>query len=174
MFCEFFLRALESGKADGEAALAGGAKDGVTTLLEAFNWASHQTGQWISRQREDEEHNWVVTGKESVAIFKKLFDGADGEIGARKLSGESDANAEDPILALATPTDGETAHAWAHRRVINEHAILEDAGKENGVAALSNAKGYEPVPLGKSGDQGNLASRTVLGQSSLRNAEKRP
>ena len=48
VLAEFFLRALETGAADGEGAAAK-TRDGRVTLLEALNWASYQTALWISR-----------------------------------------------------------------------------------------------------------------------------
>ena len=170
VFAEFFLRALESGRADGE----GGAKDGAVTMLEAYNWATHQAALWICRQVGQEDGTWRVDGKESVEVFRKLFDGPDGPItpggqradGSRKLSADSDASKVDENVAIVVPPDlkPNTSQYWANRRVVNEHAQLEDSGQEAGVCALRGESGYEPVSPVKPGDHGHLSARVVLGK----------
>jgi hypothetical protein len=206
VFCEFFLAGLETGKAHGASALpqtpgapvaaaAGAAKAGPVTLLEAFNWASYQSAQWISRQQIDDDGNWVVKGKETVALFKKLYTGDEGEAGARKMSDESDAAGPDAVVDLANPKDVQTAKVWDHRRIINEHATLDDASglaagngaapgpqaapgeaKDSeefvGATALDIDAGYKPVSAGKAGEQGNLAAGTVLGKCDRMGTDK--
>ena len=177
VFAEFFLRGLESGRADGEGAPLAGAKDGKVTLLEAYNWASHQTALWICRQVAQKDGTWSIQGKESVEIFKKLFDGPEGVItpggmradGSRKLSEDSDASKPDEIVPLVVPADikPSTAEAWEGRRLVNEHAQLEDCGKESGAIALRGEKGYEPVPMGAAEEEGSLAARVLLGRPTL-------
>jgi hypothetical protein len=184
VFCEFFLAGLETGKARDALAAGAATNSGPVTLLEAFNWASYQTAQWISRQQVDPDGSWIVKGKETVALFKKLCEGDEGDPGAQKLSDASDATGSDAIVDLASPKDKVIARTWDNRRIINEHAMLDDAsglaapaaGKEPasasatdgeefvGVMALDIDAGYKPVPAGKAGEQGNLAARTVLGK----------
>ncbi len=175
-FAEFFLRGMESGRADGE----GGAKDGTVTLLEAYNWAAHETALWISRQVE-KEGEWKVDGKESVEIFHKLYDGPEGPVtpggmradGSRQLSAESDASKADEAVTLVVPADlkPNTAEYWKGRRVVNEHAQLEDLGKSEGISALRGETGYEAIG-GKLDEEGALASRIVLGKAAKLGASK--
>jgi hypothetical protein len=183
VFPEFFLRALESNRADGEGAPAAGAKNGATTLLEAYNWSAHQTALWITRQVGNKDGTWTVNGKESVEIFKKLFDGPDTRAttggmrtdGSRKLSAESDAMKPDEPVTLVVPPDlkPNAAEEWAGRRVVNEHAQLEDAGLEDSISALRGEKGYDPIPIGKRGEQGARAARVIFGKPAFLQAPEK-
>ncbi|MFB3891843.1 MAG: hypothetical protein ACE15C_07450 [Phycisphaerae bacterium] len=157
VFAEFFLRGMESGRADAD-------KNGTVTLLEAYNWAAYQTALWISRQTATEDKTWVVDGKESVEIFKKLCSGAEGQGGARTLDPSSDATKEDAIVDVILPSDRADAKAWGDRRIIIEHAMVEDLGLETGVSALRGEKGHDPVAPAKAGEEGFLAGQTVLGK----------
>jgi hypothetical protein len=168
-FAEFFLRGIESNRADGE----GGAKDGVVTLLEAYNWATHQTALWIMRQVGNKEGTWTVNGKESVEIFHKLYDGpeSNGPLsndGSRKLSAESDGTKPDDVVPLVVPPDlkPNTAQDWKGRRIVNEHAQVEDLGQESGLSALRGEQGYDPIVVGKD-EEGAKAARVVLGRPEL-------
>ena len=164
VYAEFFLRGLESGRADGEGAPAAGAKDGTVTILEAYNWGACQTAYWILRQKAEGEV-WKLDGKESVEIFKKLYVGAARQTGTRKLSAESDGTNPDKIPSTL-PTGGPPDMSLSGRRLVLEHAMLEDCGEERGVSALRE-KGYEPVEGVKEGEPGCLARRTVIGKAEL-------
>lgn len=160
VFPEFFLRGLESGRADGEGAPAAGAKDGCLTLLEAYNWATHQAALWVSRLRQLEGGQWRLDGKESVEIFERLYAG-----GPFRLDSASDRGKPDETVALV-PENGKISEAWLARRVLSEHATLEDCGEEMGAAAVRD-EGYEPLAGTKPGEPGSLARRTVLGRPAL-------
>jgi hypothetical protein len=177
VFAEFFLRALEGNRADGEGT---GTKDNQTSLLEAFNWAAHQTAQFIMRQVGTEDGAWTLHGKESVEIFRKLYDAPPGaestapappvsNDGSRRLSPDSDASKPDQPVPLVLPQDlkPNAAAEWNKRRITNEQAHLEDAGLEEGVTPLRGEKGYDPIPVGKEGEPGNRAARTLLGRPEL-------
>lgn len=159
VYAEFFLRGLESRRADGE----GAAKDGTITLLEAYNWAARETCYWILRQTAV-ENAWKLDGRESVAIFKKLYEGGKDQTGTRRLSPDSDASIPDPT-PTTLPAGGKPDPALMGRRIILEHAILEDCGQEMGVSAWRDK--YEPIRPDKEGDPGDLAGRTVLGEARL-------
>ena len=164
VLAEFFLRAIESKRADGEGAPAAGRKDGVVTALEAYNWATHETALWIMRIRAAGD-GWRLSGKESVEIFEKLYVGPDDAPGARKLARGSDRNVPDPIVVIK-PQDGLVDSSWRGRRVLSEHSTLEDCGEETGVSAI-RSEGYEPLAGKKVGDPGYLAGRVVIGKAEL-------
>jgi hypothetical protein len=126
------------------------------------------------RQVQNEDGTWTVTGKESVEIFRKLYDGPEptGPVsndGSRKLSADSSAAKPDEPVPLVLPPDlkPNEAEPWRGRRVVNEHAQLEDAGLEEGVSALRGERGYDPIAVGKQGEQGGRAGRVVLGRPEL-------
>ena len=163
VLAEFFLKALETGAADGEGA-PGKAKDGVVSLLEALNGSSYQTALFISRQRANpEDGTWDVTGKESVALFKKLYSGTGTEEGVRAIAAGSDASAADAVVEIVPPTEAGAARAWGGRRLVDEHATLEDAGLESGLTPLTT-KGYVPIVPAKPDSEGALAAKTILGR----------
>jgi hypothetical protein len=164
IFAEFFLRGLESKRADT-------ANKGTITLLEAFNWSAQQTVQWIGRWTESEgggegsspndPTTWKASGKETVEIFEKLYAGDP----MRKLDPTSNRTAAD-VDGPLEPPGGQVTDDWALRRVVDEHAVLEDCGQGIGVAEMSE-KGVQPILGQKPGDPGYLAGLTVLGQPGL-------
>jgi hypothetical protein len=159
VFGEFFLRALESGRADGDS---GGPKDGVVDCLEAFTWASRETVRWIARLRYNSEAgHWRIDGRDSVAVFEHLFSGISGVPGSRKLDPESDRNAADAVPVIQPP-DGVIDATWSGRRMIDEHAVLEDCGVAEAVSGLS-ATGFTVFPANEPLQPGWLARRTVIG-----------
>ena len=164
VLAEFFLRGLESARADGEGAPSAGARDGTITLLEAFNWATRQAALWTVRQTSAAD-GWIVEGRESIGVFKTLNTGPEGEPAVRKLSPASKPVDDDPDLPLR-PTNGVIDEYWRGRRIVAEHAVLEDCGEEVGVAAL-RADGYLPLNGAEPGEPGHLARRVVLGRPGL-------
>ena len=158
VYAEFFLRGLESKRADA-------AKKGTITLLDAYNWATTQTALWIVRwvqtsdPKEIDFTTWKASGKETVEIFEKLYSGVPN----RKLDPASDRNAEDAVHPLVPP-DGQVTGDWPGRRAVDEHALLEDCGEGIGVSAIGD-KGLQPILGLKPGDPGYLAGHTVLGQA---------
>jgi hypothetical protein len=178
VYAEFFLRGLESKRADGEGSTTSqpaGKKDGAITLLEAYNWAVIQNAQWIVRQSTKVgEKVWAVDGKESVEIFKKLYEGQEGQEGARALASDSSASKTDEIIDIIPP-QGEESPFWLGRRIVTEHAVLEDCGEETPACALNDdaaVKGYAPLSGKTEREPGHLARRVVLGQPELLPEEK--
>lgn len=160
VFGEFLLRAFEDGRADGHA---GGAKDKAVDCLEAFTWAARESVHWIARLRHNREAGtWRVDGKESVAVFERLFGGFADIPGARRLDPASDRNAADAV-PLLQPPDGKLDATWDGRRMIDEHAMLEDCGVAEGVPAMGPA-GLTAFPAAEQLQPGWLARRTVLGR----------
>jgi len=145
VFAEFFLRGLESGQ-------------GGTTVLEAFNWAARQTPLWIARWSLTESGKWKASGRETIEIFTKLYAGVPGRV----LDPASDPKPEDAPVELY-PANGEVTAEWGKRRVVDEHALLEDCGFDIGVAVLGDS-GIQPIIGAKENDPGYLAGKTVLGK----------
>lgn len=159
-FGEFLLRAYEGGRADGDG---GGPKDGAIDCLEAFTWATRESVHWIARLRYNAEAgHWRVDGRESVAVFEHLFAGIAGVPGARRLDPASDRNAADKVPEIQ-PADGVITAAWDGRRMIDEHAMLEDCGVAEGVPGLGPS-GFTAFPASERLQPGWLARRTILGQ----------
>jgi len=163
VFTEFFLRGLESKRADTE-------KSGTINMLEAYNWAAQQTVLWIARWQQTgadapdaatSPTTWKASGKETIEIFEKLY----ANVASRKLDPSSDRNAEDAVVELSPP-DGQVTDEWKGRRVIDEHAMLEDSGQEIGVSVIGE-KGFQPILGAKAGDPGYVAAHTVLGKPAI-------
>jgi len=171
VFPEFFLRGLESKRADGEGAPAAGAKDGRVTVLEAFNWAAREAALWIVRIRKAGVA-WKVDGKESVEVFEKLYRDPPGTAGTQKLASGSDRSAPDAPVTIKPP-GGKIDSTWVGRRVLSEHAVLEDCGEKNGVSAIGD-KGYEPLSGARPGEPGSLARRVCIGSADLLPAANNP
>ncbi len=179
VYAEFFLRGLESKRCDGEGAPAAGRKDGTLTLLEAYNWSTYQTALWIARIRAVElkavssklmivveEKGWNVDGRESVEIFKKLCVAAPGTPGSRILGAGSRGDIDDPVVPLRATEQYDSS--LSQRRMITEHACLEDCGQKTPVTALAaEQKDYEPLAGTKDDEPGRLARRVVLGRGGL-------
>lgn len=163
VFAEFFLRGMESKRADGEGAPKAGKKDNVVTLLEAFNWASNQTAHWIRRIRSLGEEKWQIDGKESIEIFKKLYVSNNKEPGSKVLA-KSNADVKDPMFPLTSV--GVDRQKILGLRIITENAMLEDAGEQEGLTAVRTGK-YLPLEGTKNGEPGTLARKTVLGKPGL-------
>lgn len=162
VFAEFLLRGLESGTADGAG---GGPADGTVTVLEAFHWAALETPRWIRRIRRDgDADEWLVSGRDSVALFGALCEAPPGSAGGRRLSPRSRADIPDPDVPLATPA--KDVATFAGTRLVGEHAVLEDAGTPVGTAALQGAE-FRPLSGMAPGEPGARARRVVLGRPEL-------
>jgi hypothetical protein len=204
VLAEFFLQAIETGRADGEGAPKAGRKDDAITLLEAYNWSTFQVAQFIGRQKAPYERrmegvfprgDWIVDGRESVRLFKKLYDGDQDEPGSAALAPESRDDIPDPIVELKPPEGRPTVEKWDARRVLGEHATLEDCGRRVGASALTpwvrpekqggdasqgreddydpDDGGYAPLAGRRPGEPGYLARQIVLGRPG-RHKEKKP
>lgn len=160
VFAEFFLRGLESKRADGEAAPKGGKKDGIVTILEAFNWASFRTAAWIRRIRSLEQDKWQIDGKESIEIFKKLYV-SNKKVQGSKVLAKSNADVKDPMFPLTNV--GVDRKVILGLRIITENAMLEDAGELEGLPAVRTGK-YLPLDGVTQDEPGALARKTILGK----------
>jgi len=166
VFAEFFLRGIETERADGEGTPTAGVLDKTITLLEACNWAANQTAMWIVRQKTTEE-GWRVDGRETAEAFKKLYVGKPGEPATRKLSPASGVDKPDEPVRLR-PEGGTIDGYWRGRRIVAEHATLEDCGEDKGATPLGS-EGYRPLAGTRPGEPGWLARRVVLGRPALLN-----
>lgn len=164
VYAEFFLNGLESKRADGEAAPKGGKKDGTVTLLEAYNWAANETACWIRRIRSEENEKWRVDGRESIELFKKLYVSNDKAQGSKVLDAKSNPEVKDPIYPF--DKTGVDRKVILGLRIITETAMLEDAGKKEGICAVRTGK-YQPLTGVKEEEPGALARHTVLGKPGL-------
>jgi len=151
VFPEFFLRGLESKRAADPT--------GAVTVLSAYNWAAQQTALWIARWESSGTNIWKASGQETVAIFEKLYAG----VPMRLLDPASDRTAADAVVALQPP-NGEVTAEWRARRVVDEHALLEDCGQPVGVSVIGD-KGFQPITGQKPPEPGHLARRITLGRA---------
>jgi len=208
---EFLLMALETGKADGNGAAHGAGKaDGAVTVLEAYHWSVRELVYWFHRQKKSKAGDVVVKGSESVRLFKKLHGGPlnDGRsdknlpVGVMALSKDSDADSPDGPGELAPPYGAPAESSlfdeksggsdlnlfgpehWGGRRMVSEHALLEDCGVAPGVCALrawatldtrwdetakppSSDDAWDWINGQNEGSAGHLAGRTVIGRPAL-------
>jgi hypothetical protein len=165
VFAEFFLRGLETGGAAGAGTGGTNPTAGTVTLLDAFHYAALETPRWIRRIRKDgDADEWLVSGRDAVALFQALCEAPPQTAGGRRLSPRSRADAPDPDVPLATPA--RDLSTFAGVRVVGEHAVLEDAGTSIGTAALQGAE-FRPLTGTAAGEPGARARRVVLGRAEL-------
>lgn len=157
-FAEFFLLALEGKITNSATRPAESQSPSSRSLLSVFNMASHEYAQWITRQRQT-EGGWVVEGRQSRAIFERLY-GGESTPASRKPDPNAPPAGEDVVLPLTPSVD---AAFWTGRRLVTEQPLLEDAGGAEGVAALGG-EGYKPVQPSSPEGAGALAQSTVLGK----------
>ncbi len=124
-FAEFVLQELENQPA--------------SPLLDVYNRATRRFAQWTVRQKLGPDGGWIVEGRESAAIFRKLYDAPDVPVD-RKFSpspASSDEDAADPpLLAEASPH-------WSSRRVITENPSIADTDGPSKSALTP--QGFTPV-----------------------------
>ena len=155
-FAEFLVRGFEEKRADAN-------HDGAVDLLEAYVYAARETANWYHRQEllDPKTKVWEVHGKETRALWKKLYAGT-----AQKLKDPADQNDPDE-----EPEFGDFGPKWHNRRILTEHAQLKDL---EGEEAFSLWKPYEfeKPPAAGPGQLGNWAKRTVLGRPAPANQDE--
>jgi hypothetical protein len=181
-FAEFFLQALETGAGDDGSSPADGVKDRPQSLLATYNWAVLHTAEWIVRQRlapsadptQPRGHTpgWIVEGKQSAEIFKKLYSGPD--VPAER-SFVPSPESEQPDAAVQSLV-ANNEEWWSGRRSITEMPVLEDLGPGKAAAAGKGSsalgvKGYRPLKGTAPTETGFLARQIVLGNPQLLPAE---
>ena len=176
-FAEFFLRGLETGRADRNG-------DKAVDMLEAYAYAARETVNFYHRQYlvpkpdlgkdvkpDPAKIYWLVRGKETRALWRKLYAGTDN-LPARPPKQRDDTGklVDDLPADLdaepdAEPKFGRYDKHWHHRRLLAEHARLDDNGSAKDALFLWKPYKFEPVPADlQPGQTGYVAARTVLGR----------
>jgi len=160
-FAEFFLAALETGKADADG-------DGTITLLETFNESARRCINWYHRQVKipppknlppdapPGPRQVEVRTKEARRLFQKFYAGV-GDLEMITPAQDEDDDVDPAISGLVD---------LQLRREATEHASLEDRVETSGALDWWENK-HHPL-TGKPGEPGALAARTVLGSPTLR------
>ena len=163
-FAEFFLRGYETGGADADAGK-------TIDLYEAYAYAARETANFYHRQylvsttRRDpgDPLVWLVRGKETRQIWKRLYADTANILGTPRRQpddpplGDLD-NEPDP-----DPAFGRFDKHWHNRRVLSEHARLDDSGTKRGFYLWQPYEFQKPPP-DEPGKEGRLARRTILGR----------
>jgi len=161
-FAEFFLLVQEGAIINSADAPVSTGKRATPSLLEAYNTACHEYGQWITRQHQPEgATGWIVDGRRTREIFRKLY-GADDVPAPKRMMPDKGDDKDDELMPL-TPGDKPNQGLWAGRRLPNGHPLLEDTGKSDGAVALGS-DGFQSVTGNNEGGVGLLAKPTVLGR----------
>ena len=163
-FAEFLLRGYETGDADAD-------KNKTIDLYEAYAYAARETADFYHRQylvsttRRDPADPlvWLVRGRQTRKIWKRLYAGTPNVLGVPRRGpddpplGDLD-NEPDP-----QPKFGRFDTHWHNRRVLAEHARLDDSGAKKGFYLWQPYKCQKPPP-DEPGNEGYLARRRVLGR----------
>ena len=176
-FAEFFLRGFETGRADLN-------KDKVIDMLEAYAYAARETAMFYYRQYLVERPDlgervkpipgklyWLVRGKETRAVWKKLYADTDNILARpHKRRNDEGKLVDDLPKDLdaepdTTPQFGRFDKHWHYRRVLAEHARLDDNGTSKEAFFLWKPYKFQKLPKDlEPGQAGYLARRTILGR----------
>jgi len=176
-FAEFLLQGFETGRADAN-------RDKAIDMLEAYAYAARETANFYHRQHLLEQPDlgrdvkpdptktyWLVRGKETRALWLKLYAGTDNLL-ARPRKERDDSGKEVDNLPAdldsepdPTPKFGRFDKHWAYRRLLAEHARLDDTPKPQNALFLWKPYEFADVPKDpKPGETCFLARQTVLGK----------
>jgi len=167
-FAEFLLRAYETGQADAN-------KDKAIDLMEAFVYAARETGNFYHRQYlmpaggrpvAGAANTWHVQGKQTRAIWRKLYAGTNNKLGMPATVAGEPAPPNPDTEPDAQPKFGRFDKHWHNRRVLAEHARIDDDGGRKGFFLWQPYK-FQKLPPDTPGSVGFLARRTVLGKPKL-------
>ena len=149
-FMEFFVQAYEKQPA---------ARKDQPNLLEIFNSAALDCAKWYLRQymiydgHNHPTHIWRVEGKQAFALWKKFY----GKLPYFEINESASSTTVDD----AEPAVGDWGPQWFGRRILAEHAQLDDLGDKTGASVFVD---NEFTPLKGENDAGKLAKQTCLGQ----------
>jgi hypothetical protein len=179
-YAEFFLQALETGAGDDGNGPQSAAKDRPASLLAVYNWAVLHTAEWTVRQRpvpstdpaQPSTPGWIVEGKQSAEIFKKLYGGPDVPADRSFVPSPDSEQPDAPVQSLVANSD----EWWNSRRAVTEIPVLEDLGPGKAASAGKGSsalgvKGYRPLKGTVPTETGFLARQIVLGNPQLLPAE---
>lgn len=177
-FAEFFLQALKTGGGDDGNGPQDVAKDQQVSLLATYNWAVLHTAEWTVRQKpapnsdtgqpSGSSSGWIVEGKQSAEIFKRLYTGPDVPPDRIFVPSPDSEQPDTPVESLVANNE----EWWMNRRAITEIPALDDlgSGKAAGAGKATSAlsiKGYRPLRGATPAEIGFLARQTVLGNPQL-------
>ena len=186
IFAEFFLQALETKEADGEApvpaagrasAERAGTRPRQADLADrlerrpGFGLGSIQLGNApdgdVDHAAEGGRRRLDRRGPPERRVVQEALRRRRRPTRPRgKLSPKSNASKDDAVIPLRMKEAETIDPWWIGRRTVSEHAVLEDCGQEAAVSAL-RGQGYEPLDGVKEGQPGFLARRTVIGRAAL-------
>ena len=167
-FAEFFLRGYETGKADKN-------KDKTIDLMEAYVYSARETAKFYHRQYlvnargrrgESDPLIWYVRGKNTRAIWRKLYAGTNNKLGMRPPRPGEEPLPDPETEPDKTPRFGDFGPAWHNRRVLAEHARLDDNATRKGFY-LWQPYEFVKLPKDEPGETGFLARRIALGRAEL-------
>jgi len=176
-FAEFFIRGLETRRADTN-------KDKAIDMLEAYVYGARETANFYHRQYLVENPDlgrgvrptpgklyWLVRGKETRRTWRKLYADTDNILARPHKRRNDEGKLVDDLPANldaepdTTPKFGRYDKHWHHRRLLAEHARLDDNGISRRALFLWKPYKFQKVPKDiQPGETGYLARRTVLGR----------
>ena len=176
-FAEFFLRGFETGRADVN-------KDKAIDMLEAYVYGARETANFYHRQYLLERPDlgervkpapgkiyWLVRGKETRAVWRRLYAGTDNILARPQKRRNDEGRLVDDLPedldaeGDTTPKFGRYDKHWHNRRVLAEHARLDDNGISKDAFFLWKPYKFQEVPQDiEPGQSGYLARRTILGR----------
>jgi len=183
-FAEFLLRGLETGPLASSRYPADANADKAVDLLEAYAYGARETVHFYHRQYLVERPDlgkdvkptlgkvyWLVRGKETRAAWKRLYADTDNLLARPQPERNEEGKIEDKLPADLdaepdpTPKFGRYGEHWRFRRLLAEHARLDDTGVSKRAFFLWKPYEFEEVPKDpKPGETGYLARHTILGR----------
>jgi hypothetical protein len=180
-FAEFFLRGFETGRADVN-------KDKAIDMLEAYVYGARETASFYHRQYLLERPDlgkrvkptvgkiyWLVRGRETRAIWRRLYAGTDNILARPPKRRNDEGRLVDDLPKDldaepdAVPKFGRYDKHWHNRRILAEHARLDDNGISKDAFFLWKPYKFQKVPKDLDpGQTGYVARRTILGRPGKR------
>ncbi len=165
-FAEFLIRGYETHLADAN-------KDKLIDLMEAYLYAARETANFYHRQyllgggrrrAAGDALVWDVRGKNTRAIWRKLYAGTTNGLGKPPQLPDQPPPPDPETEPDKEPRFGDFGPNWHNRRVLAEHARLDDNAGKMGFYLWQPYEFVKP-PKDEPGGTGYLARRTVLGKT---------